>query len=335
MSGPTRATLARVVMAIVGLALVTLLVRSAGPSKVAHVLADAAPWLPLVYLLEVAQLATDVIGLRWLLRTARPVPAVTWLRSSAAAYGMMILLPAGRVAGEVTRGALLSQHVGAPWAATAAAQLQASYLFANGVLSGAACIAIATWAGPTSPLVFLLAGNALLMWTLSGSILAVLRGERAGRFIERVRHRFAKSVAPSPPLEPEARRLLPWRAVLSCVASRSAQVVQYGVLVAAVGGVASVRNAFIAHGIHLVGSTLGDVLPNQLGVVDGAYRAFASTIGLGDAPARALSIAFLAHTVQLTCAAGCILVVALARRAAPLPGELPAAETETTDRPGP
>jgi hypothetical protein len=91
-------------------------------------------------------------------------------------------------------------------------------------------------------------------------------------------------------------------------------VVQYGVLVAAVGGVASVRNAFIAHGIHLVGATAGDVLPNQLGAVDAAYRGFASAIGFADAPARALSIAFLAHAVQLTCAAGCIVVAALVRQ---------------------
>jgi len=86
------------------------------------------------------------------------------------------------------------------------------------------------------------------------------------------------------------------------------------VLLAAVGGVASVRNAFIAHGIHLVGSTVGDVLPNQLGAVDGAYRAFAGAIGFAEAPARALSIAFLAHAVQLSCAAACIVVGALTRR---------------------
>jgi hypothetical protein len=314
MMSAARQNLARAFLAIVGLTLVCFLVSNAGPGRVARVLADAASWLPLVFALEFAQLASDVVGLQWLLRSAAPVPAATWVRSSAVSYAMMILVPAGRASGELTRAALLARHVGAPWAATAAAQLQASYLFANGVLSAAACVAVATWAGTGSPLVYLLIGNTLLMWTLSASILAVLRGERAGRLIERIRRRFVKSVAAAAPLEPSARRVVPWPAALTCTLSRSAQVGQYAVLLAAVGGVASVRNAFIAHGIHLVGSTVGDVLPNQLGAVDGAYRAFAGAIGFAEAPARALSIAFLAHAVQLSCAAACILVGALTRR---------------------
>jgi hypothetical protein len=92
-----------------------------------------------------------------------------------------------------------------------------------------------------------------------------------------------------------------------------AQLVQYGVIVRAVGGVATVRGAFVSHGIRLVGNTLGDLLPSQIGVVDGAYRAFAATLGFADAPARALSIAFVARLGQLVCASACILVAALTR----------------------
>ena len=154
-------------------------------------------------------------------------------------------------------------------------------------------------------------GNTLLMVALSASVLAVLRGARAGRWIERLRRRFTRSDAPSPELDPDARRRIPWRAAAVCSLSRSAQVVQYGVILAAVGGILTVRNAFIAHGIHLVGATLGDMLPNQLGVVDGAYRAFAAEVGFADAPARALSIAFVAHAAQLLCAATCVVVGAI------------------------
>jgi hypothetical protein len=317
----TRQLLARLLPAVVGLTVIGFLVRSAGPARVLQVLAGASSWLPLVFALEVLQLASDVVGLRWLLRRAAPVPAGTWVRSSAASYAMMILLPAGRATGEVTRGALLARYVGAPWAATAAAQLQASYLFANGVLSLAACIAIASLLGSRSILVYFLAFNTCLMWILSAVLLALLRGEGAGRFIERIRKRFVRGVATAAPLEPGARRILPWRSALTSIFSRSAQVVQYGVLVAAVGGAASVRNAFIAHGIHLVGATAGDVLPNQLGAVDAAYRGFAGVIGFADAPARALSIAFLAHVVQLSCAAACIVVASIIRHRAPVPSE--------------
>ena len=108
---------------------------------------------------------------------------------------------------------------------------------------------------------------------------------------------------------------LPWRSALACVTARTAQLVQYGVLLSAVGGTVSVRGAFIAHGIHLVGATIGDAVPNQLGVVDGTYRAFAAALGFADAPARALSIAFVAHAVQMTVAGLCVIVAAVTRRA--------------------
>ena len=319
MTPAARQAVARALPAMVGLFLVGCLVRNAGPSRVVQVLSQAAWRLPLVFTLEFVQLASDVVALRWLLETASGrVPVTTWVRSSAAAYAMMILVPAGRAAGEVTRATLLARHVGAPWATTAAAQLQAAYLFANGVLSLFSCIAVTSWLGARSFLSLALVANTVLMWALSAGVLAVLRGDRAGRWIERMRLRLVKGVAAAAPLEAHARRRLPWRAAVMCSASRGAQVVQYGVLLAAVGGVSTVQKALIAHGIHLVGSTVGDVLPNQLGIVDGAYSSFAAAIGFAGQPARALAIPFLAHTVQLTCAAGCIVVAALIRRAAAL-----------------
>jgi hypothetical protein len=316
-----RRRLVQVGLGVVGLGLVTFLIRGAGPEKVARVLYGASFWLPFILVLEIAQAAADVVSLRVLLGPQKSrVPASTWLRSSGAAYAMMILLPAGRATGEVTRGALLSRHVGAAWAATAGAQLQASYLFANGALSAAAAVAVASLLGMGSPLALLLVGNAVLMAAISAGILAVLRGDRAGRWIEHVRQRFIRSTAHAPPLEPEARRRVPWRAAAVCTASRAVQVVQYGILLLAVGGAPSVRGALAAHGIHLVGATVGDILPNQLGVVDGAYRAFASAIGLGDAPARALSIAFVAHAAQLLCAAVCVIIAtSMGRGATPQP----------------
>jgi hypothetical protein len=322
MTREARQRVVQILLAAIGLTLVGYLVVQAGPGKVLRVLEQAAWWLPAIFALEFAQIGSDVVALRLLLgREAARVSAPTWIRSSAVAYAMMILLPAGRASGEVTRGAVLAKNVGTPWAATAAAQLQSSYLFANGVLSVASCIAVSSWIGIGSPLALLLAGNAALMAILSASVLAVLRGARAGRWIERIRHRFSKSTAASRPLEPEARRRIPWRAAAVCTTSRLAQVVQYGVILTAVGGVTSVRSALIAHGIHLVGATAGDMLPNQLGAVDGAYRAFAAAIGFAGDPARALSIAFVAHATQLLTAATCIVVALLTRRSASPPEE--------------
>ena len=103
------------------------------------------------------------------------------------------------------------------------------------------------------------------------------------------------------------------RGALVCLVARSAQAVQYGVILHAVGGAASAHGALIAHGIELVGATLGDFLPNQLGVVDGAYRTFAADVGFASAPARAISIALLARVARLLIAATCLAVLAVTR----------------------
>jgi hypothetical protein len=73
-----------------------------------------------------------------------------------------------------------------------------------------------------------------------------------------------------------------------------------------------------------VGATIGDIIPNQLGVLDGAYRTFAADLGFGNDPARALSMAFVVHIAQLLCASACIVVAAVTRRSEPHGSAAPA-----------
>ena len=308
-----------------GLALVAYLVRDSGPDRVAAVLWQAGRWLPIIFALEVFQVGTDFLALRSILGARwRRIPRTTWLRSSAIAYAMMTLLPAGRAAGEVTRATLFSKYVGTPRAATTSTLLQAAYLSANGVLSLVACMVVASRFGFRAPLALLLAGNVVSQAFIAGSLLTILRAARIGRWLDRMRLRFVPGAKESLPLDPEERRRIPWRAALVCCVGRAAQVAQYGVILHAVGGVLTVRNAFVTHGIHLVGATLGDMLPNQLGVTDGFFRAFAGDLGFADEPARALSIAFVVRIAQLTLAATCVVVASLARHAASRDGGSPA-----------
>jgi hypothetical protein len=323
--GESRRRFARALLATFGLAIIVYLLRGAGPERVARVLWQAGSWLPVILALEVLQLSSDVIVLRMLLgRAASGIPPATWVRSSAVAYAMMILVPAGRVAGEVARAAVLAGHVGAPRAATAGTQLQAAYLFANGALSGAAWGVVSFWLGPRSTLALLLAGNTLLMAAVSAGLVAILWHGRVGRWLEALRRRFVRSVRSSAAPEPNRGKRVPWREAIVCSVSRGAQVAQYAVILRAVGGIVTVRSAFVAHGIHLVGATVGDMIPNQLGVLDGAYRTFAADLGFGDDPARALSMAFLVHIAQLFCASACILAAVITRRAEPRGSEAPA-----------
>ncbi len=305
----------RLLLATAGLGLIAYLVHRAGPGRVAAAFFQAGPWVPLIVALELAQMLSDVLAMRFILRRhLDEIPIATWIRSSAVAYAMMVLLPAGRAAGEVTRATLIAKHVGMVTAATASALLQVFYLSAVVIASLVECVVVATRFGAQSPLCWLLGANALVMAITCGGLLALILSARFGEWIERLRKRFIRLRETSRNAwDPGLRKGLPWRAALICLAGRLTQTVQYGVILGAVGGARSVRNAFIAHGIHLVGATLGDLVPNQLGIVDGTYSAFANALGLGGKAASAISIAFVAHAVQLTVAGATVLVAAATR----------------------
>ena len=309
-------TALRALVAAVGLGIVAYLVRDAGPARVLHVLWQAGPWLPIILALEIAQFASDYAAIRKILASQWiAIPLGTRVRSASLAYAMMVLLPAGRAAGEIARATLLSKNIGVSRAAAAGVQLQAAFLFANAVLSFGAWVVVQSSFGAGSVLALLLLGNVLFQAFLSAALIGILWDARLGRWLDGMRIRFVRAQTASVPLDPGFRRRIPWDAAVICSIGRVAQLVQYGVIVHAVGGVATVRGAFVGHGIRLVGNTLGDLLPSQVGVVDGAYRAFAATLGFADAPARALSIAFVARIAQLVCASACIVVAALTRTA--------------------
>jgi hypothetical protein len=197
----------------------------------------------------------------------------------------------------------------------ASTQLQAAYVIGNGVASAAACIAIASSAGYRAALVILLAVNATIMAVSALALIGALSDARVWRWLDRLRSRLTREKAQQAHgTDPGGRGQLGWRTIASCCAGRGAQLVQYGIILTAIGGARTVSGAFTAHGIHLVGATLGDLMPNQLGVVDGVYRAFARVLGFAGAPERALSIAFIAHAVQLSLASVCVVIGAIVGR---------------------
>ncbi len=325
MKRPSSGTILRGCLGVLGLFYVVHLIRAAGAGRVGAVLLQAGAWLPLIVALELYQAASDFGSLRAILgKDWRKVPARTWLRSSVVAYAMMILVPAGRAAGEVARAALLSRTLGAARAATTSTQLQAAYLSANGLLSLLELGFVAAFFGAGSTLALLLAGNVVFQALISAGLLAILWDARIGRGLDSLRRRFVPGAVEAPPMDPAIRRRLPLKACAICSLSRSMQLLQYAIVLHAVGGAFSARGAVITHGIHLVGATLGDLVPNQLGVVDGIYRAFAGAMGFGDAPERALSIAFVVRAGQFIVAGACVLIAPLTRPPEPDAGASPA-----------
>lgn len=315
----------RWLLLFLGVVAVVLLVRESGPERVLEVVVQAAPWLPLILLLEVVWISMDAVALRYLYRErGREVPLWAWVRSASVAYSVMVLLPAGRAGGEVMRAAQLRQHVGM-LAIPAAAQLQGSTLFANAVISVPCFVAVAAGVGAFHELAVLIALNGLATLFLGLGVLFVASrseiGGRLGRWFA-----FMQPYAAS--LDEAARPLkaFPKRAAFFTVTGRVIQALQYGIILLAIGGNLTLSSSLIAQGIHLVGSGLGDMIPNAVGITEAAYRFFAEALGFAEDPARAIAIALVARLTQYTLA-GIALVgggFTGIRRRSPAPDETPA-----------
>lgn len=306
----------RWVLLVIGALAVVMLVRGVGAEQVWLALTTAAPWLPLILVLDMAVFAMDAVAIRLLVGpTAAQVPVRAWIRSSALAYAIMIFLPAGRAGGEVARATVLSRHVGGARAAAAAAKLQAAVLLANFVASIPAAIAVATVVGAGNPLALLILANGIGTLVLGALVIWAARGAHPDSWIARkllpahAGAAFHRAVRTMP--------TVPLRALACCTAGRAFQAIQYGIILLAVGGSFTVQSALVAHGIHLVGAGLGDFVPNQVGITEGAYGLFAPVLGLSAARGTSVAIALVARVAQfILAAAGALLASVVIREPA-------------------
>lgn len=319
--GPRKVLLKRALRAtlfVLGVTAVVLLVRAAGPGAVLDTLLRAGVWLPLIVALEVGFAGMDVLALRSLAGPrAESVPRATWLRSALVAYGIMILLPAGRAGGEIARAASLGPHVGGAHAIAMATRLQAVTLLANSVISIPCWAAVALASHALEPLAWLVLGNGVVTGVVGGAIVLTSRRSRVGGWLG---GRIAALATHGARFDEALRDQTPWTpAILWCSLGRALQSLQYGVILLSVGGTLTVTSAFVSQGIHLVGAGFGDMVPNQVGITEGAYRIFADVLGLADAPARAIGIALVARICQSSLAGVALAVGAVLKSGAPKP----------------
>ncbi len=305
-----RAWIWRGLLFVLGLAFALWLLHAQGFDRVARVLSEAGPWLPLVILLECVLLATDVLALRNLLGpSASAIPLRVWVRSTALAYASGVLLPAGRATGEAARVTALAPTVGLRHAANACSRMQASFLLGNSIISFACMAAVGALGSRSTLLRLALLGNAVACAVFSVTLLLMASSERFAAWLGK---HFRRFVSAPPSVEHHRYDLLAGvRATAWCLVGRCCQTVQYGVAVHAVGGLATIRSAFTAQGIHLVGAAIGDMIPNQMGATEGVYRAFAAALHLEAEPVRALGIALVARLAQVALALLCLLVMTL------------------------
>ena len=292
-----------------GIALVAYLVWHTDPRQVLGALERAGAWLPLLAGLEALLLLTDTAAFASLIASAQAIPVRGWLRSSAASYVCLVLLPAGRTVGEAARAALATPYTGAKLAITAGAELQAVALIADGLVSFAAACVVFNFQGSAQHLTASLFGNC---WLVSVAGFALLYLTRSPSLRTWVQLRIPSLARFLPHVESGACGSA-WNAAAWSVLGRGLQVVQYGVAILAVGGALTFNSAFVAHGIHMVGATVGVALPNQIGVADAAYVVFADVLGFRNEPARALAAMLSVRCAQMLLAVVCLSVVAFVR----------------------
>jgi hypothetical protein len=282
---------------VFGVAAVVALVNEAGPDAVLHTLLESAVYLPIVLALEIGFMSMDVLALRSFLgERGASVPVLVWVRTAMLAYGVMILLPAGRAGGEVARATGLAPYVGASHAAALATRLQAATLIGNTLISIPAWIAVGMAVDFGTPLAWMVLGNGIVTGVLGGVILFASRRSSIGGWLGKHIRALADH---GDDFDEALRDEVSWtRPILSTFFGRVLQAVQYGVILLAVGGVLTPISALVSQGIHLVGAGLGDMVPNQVGITEGAYRLFAPALGLASAPARAIGIALVARLCQ-------------------------------------
>jgi hypothetical protein len=299
---PRKSTRARVLavlrpaFAVVGLGVLALLIRDVGARELLAVLSRAAPWLPLVLTLELARLTLEAVG-TWMAYGSRAgeVPFRSMLRAQLISTVVSNVAPAGRTAGEALKAALLSPYTGGATAAAAAATSQAASLVAGG-LSSLPCALAAYLLTGSSWVTLALVVHTVLLVLVGTGVRCGMRAERLGGWLKQRVHRFASHTET---FQESARScaLLPARPIVANLLGRGLQVAQYGTLAVAVGIDVSAVEALFAQGLNLVSLAVGALVPGQLGVSDGAFALSAKA--LGTTTAKALSIALLAHAVQV------------------------------------
>lgn len=307
MSGSDRAgargRIARALLLVLGVAGVAYLIVETGPERVLGTLLAGAWTLPVVMIFDGGYFVCEALAHRSVLGPSRAtIPTRVFVRATMLVYVVSSLLPLGRAGGEVARAATFAPFVGTGRATAAGTNVQIA-AFAGNTFVSALCFAACAWTlGPAHPLSLLLAVNGIGTLLLAWVTWALVRHDRLGTAIAK---RWPSVAARFEGLG-EGLRATPGELVRATSFTCLARVVQIGMytgLLVAVGLHPSIVSTLLALGVHLVGAGLGDVVPNQVGILEGAYRVFAEALSLGDDPARAVSIALFARVSQIGVAA--------------------------------
>lgn len=309
---------------VLGLGLLAWVVWSVGPASIARAMVEAAPWMPLVVLFDLGFFFSEAAAHRAVLGPRRnDIPRARFVRASLLYYCVMVLAPLGRLGAEVARAAAYAPYVGGGRATAAAGNMQAGVLLANAIVSVPIWLAVAGAVGPGHALSWLVVVNGVGTGVLGTVTWLLVRRSRVGRWLSSRFPRFAKLGQELDEASAISRKEMLLSVGYASLA-RVSQICQYAVLLAAIGAAVTLSGSLVAMGVHLVGAAFGDIVPNQIGIQEGAYQIFADAVGLAADPARAVSIALLTRVSQLIVAGLSLVTLFFTRHLDATPAPEPA-----------
>jgi hypothetical protein len=281
--------------ATIGIAAVFWIVRQAGADATRDVIARALPILPWVLALEAARIATEVLASRDLFGLLRAeVPTGALVRAQLAGYAVCNVFPIGRTASEAAKAGLLKSHASLPKTAAVAAIAQALHLIASAIILVPAVFAARSTASSFGLSVTIL-GQCALLGAVGATLLLVAYfapfGGSALRRLPKVAAAFEQFGAAMRQLPRFPLSALAW-----LVVNRALQVAIIAILLRAVGASGSLAGALVAEAVLLIGASAGDIIPGQIGALEGAFAFFAAAIGT--TRQSGLAVALLIHLVQ-------------------------------------
>jgi uncharacterized membrane protein YbhN (UPF0104 family) len=285
--------------------------------------------LPWVLALEAARIATEVLASRELLGLLRAeVPTGALVRAQLAGYALGNVLPVGRTASEAAKAGMLKVHAPLPKTAAAAAIAQALHLVASAIILVPAVFAARSMAASFG-LSLTILGQCVVLGAVGATLLVVAYFVPFGSAAFR---RLPKVGAALEQFGSAMRQLprFPFSALAWLVVNRALQVAIIAVLLRAVGASTSLAGVLVAEAVLLIGASAGDIIPGQIGALEGAFAFFAASIGT--TPESGLAVALLIHLVQAAWVLAGFVALGFGRATRPAVATPPVLQTPFTAR---
>ena len=292
----------RILLFSVGVFALVGMINQIGAESIRDAMVRTAVWLPLIFALDLSWVLLEGGALLTLYgEERRKIPVGAWLRISLVHFATFMLFPMGRASAEVARAALVKKYIDRDLAIVGAALMQSLTMMGNGLASLVAATFLIALSRSHTLMLALLANAALLVGLGIASYL-VLRHGKVGGFLAK---RFARLARAGPGFDRQfslTKNKHAW-GLLFCLLGRCLQTTQYGVILLAVTGESSIHRAWIAEGLQMAARSVGDFIPNQMGVTEGAFVYFRAALDLANASALAMTVALVARISNFSVAA--------------------------------